>query len=169
MGQCKFQTTESTSSHLGCFRSNKVVKPTCFEMSGNFGTIVGKFRPFFLSYQPKNASKMPTYKLWDDVSFTEFQPFTVIWDGLGVIYLPNSRFFFNFGDFELISAYFGPYLEPRNTNMPKNGQILWGNVSFSQLSPLQVIWDVLGITKQPNSRFFKMLGNFGTIVGKFRL
>ena len=80
-------------------------------------------------------------------SFSQIRLFTVIWDGFGVIYFPNRRFLNISGDFELISAYFGPYLEPRNTNMPKNGYNVWGSVSFRQLSPLQVIWDVLGITK----------------------
>ena len=140
-------------------------------MSGNFGSILGKFRPSFYPLRTQKCLKN-AYKLWDDVSFTEFQPTKTIHSHLGWFWsniLAKQPIFLNFGDFELISAYFGPYLEPRNTNMPKYGQILWGNVSFSQLSPLQVIWDVLGITKQPNSRFFKMLGNFGTIVGKFRL
>ena len=141
MGLCKFYPTYSTSSDLGCLRSNKIAKIRFFKMSGNFGSILGKFRPFFLSQEPKNASKMAiNYGVMLVLqSFSQIRLFTVIWDGFGVIYFPNCRFFKISGDFELISAYFGPYLEPRNTNMPKNGYTLWGNLSFSELSPLQVI------------------------------
>ena len=88
------------------------------------GQLWANFGPSFYPTNPKMPQKClrTNYGMMLVLqSFSQLSPFTVIWDGLGVIYLPNSRFFLNFGDFELISAYFGPYLEPRNTNMPKNG------------------------------------------------